>query len=241
MVAVTFALLGAAFGAFAEPEVATISLGRNPEPPLCVLPNGTVTFTWDIQHLTTPNYVHYQLEDPTRTIIIEQQDYPGSTGLNIVRNWVVPPGSAEGKYWIRVEYWSFEASNEANAEVTFYVCNETGSICLQKWEDVDLDNQCDPAGGLDAPVPNWWLCITTPQGDTFCLQTDANGQVCWTGLPLGVYTAFEPAVAGWHVASGASTYSVQVTANTPPVIFCNQQDQTATEKGSWGGVKSLFR
>ena len=49
---------------------ATITLGRDPEPPICTTPNNAVTLFWDITHLSTPNYVHYQLEDPTRTVII---------------------------------------------------------------------------------------------------------------------------------------------------------------------------
>lgn len=229
-----------AAAAFAAPEEATISLGRDPEPPLCVQIGGTLTMTWDIDHLTTPNYVYYQLEDPTQTIILDSLTYPGSTGLNVVRNWVVPPGSPDGKYWVRVEYWSFEAGNEANAEVTFYVCTETGDLCAEKWEDVDESGGCAP-GGTDVPVENWWVCIETPLGDTFCKQTDATGEVCWYDLPAGDYTVFEPAVSGWH-AVGPDTYDVTVSAVTAiDVMFCNAQDPVPTEEGSWGEIKELFR
>ena len=115
---------------FGLPEVswddreATISLGRDPEPPYCAEnPGGTVDISWNIEHTSTPNYVYYKLEDPTRTIILEDETYPGSTGLTVNRTFTIPPGSMNGKYWIRVEYWSFEVGNEANAEVTFYPGN----------------------------------------------------------------------------------------------------------------------
>ena len=143
--------------AISGPLEATISLGRDPEPPYCVLnPGGVVDISWDIEHTTTPNYVYYKLEDPTRTIIYEEQTYPGSTGITINRQWTVPAGAPDGKYWIRIEYWSFEAGNEANAEVTFYVCSGTGDICVEKWEDSNTSLELD-AG--DTPLrkrrPAW--------------------------------------------------------------------------------------
>jgi hypothetical protein len=186
---VPLALVFLAMPALADSMEATISLSRDPEPPLCVTnPGGTLTIEWHISHLTTPRYVYFKLEDPTRTIILDQQTYPGSTGLDIVRTWTVPPGLSDGKYWVRVEYWSYQAGNEANAEVTFYVCNFTSSICATKYQDTNCDGLLGPG---DTPVPGWWICMTTPLGDTFCEQTGAGGQICWAGLPYGNYTIFE--------------------------------------------------
>ena len=123
------------------------------------------------------------------------------------------------------------------------MCNTTGEICAHKYEDVNLDGACNPGGGEllpDTPVPNWWICITTPAGDTFCQRTDVNGLVCWYNLPAGNYTVFEPAVAGWHPV-GPNSYNVVVGATPVDVTFCNAQHQTSSEESSWGGIKSLFR
>jgi hypothetical protein len=189
-------------------RVATITLGRDPEPPYCVLnPGGDVDIFWNIEHTTTPRYVDYFLQDPTRTINLEYQRYPGDTGLSINRNWVVPNGLVDGKYWVRVEYWSFESGNEANAEVTFYICAEMGNLCIHKYRDANCDGVLDPS---DPPVPDWWVCIDTPEGDTICRQTDAEGKVCFNGIPLGEYHVFEPPVDGWSPV-GPDEYTIEVT------------------------------
>jgi len=107
-------VLMVAIPAISSAREATISLGRDPEPPFCVLnPGGTVDINWNIDYETTPNYIYYKLEDPSRTIILEDEFYPGASGVMIDRSWTVPGGLADGKYWIRVEYWSFEAGNES--------------------------------------------------------------------------------------------------------------------------------
>ena len=118
----------------------------------------------------------------------------------------------DGKYWIRVEYWSLEAGNEANAEVTFYVCSETGTICATKLADTNCNGQLDP--GIDQPIPGWWICLTTPLGDDYCQQTDANGQACWSGIPLGDYTVYE-VPAGGLGADRADDYNVTLVDGTP--------------------------
>ncbi len=215
---VPLALLVAAIPVLADGGEATISLGRDPEPPFCVTnPGGTETITWQIEHQTTPNYVYYKLEDPTRTIILDQHTYTGSSGLDVTRYWTVPNGLDDGKYWVRVEYWSYEAGNEANAEVTFYICNDTGTICAEKWADTDCDGVLT---GSDSPVPDWWLCLLTPYGDTYCQQTDANGRVCWDGLPLGHYTVFEFPLEGW-VPIYPSSYEVDLGPDPVTFTFFN--------------------
>jgi hypothetical protein len=222
----------------AAPMEATISLGRDPEPPFCAQnPGGTVDITWNIEHTTTPNYVYYKLEDPTRTIIYEDSTYAGSSGITVARQWTVPVGAPDGKYWVRVEYWSFEAGNEANAEVTFYVCTGTGSICAEKWEDLDQDGQCDQT---DAPVENWWICITTPLNDTFCKQTGPGGRVCWDGLPLGDYTVYEVPVGGW-IPVGPTSFDVTLIGDPIELVFCNAQEPSAAEHSTWGRIKSIYR
>jgi hypothetical protein len=224
----------------AEPLEATISLGRDPEPPMCVLnPGGTVDITWDIEHTTTPNYVYYKLEDPTRTIIYEDSTYPGSSGITIARQWTVPAGAPDGKYWVRLEYWSFEAGNEANAEVTFYVCSATGDVCADKWEDKDCNEELTVPE--DDPVGNWWICLETPLGDTYCKQTDVNGTVCWTGLPLGDYRVYEVVPGGW-VAIYPESYNFTLDEFGATFTFFNKiEGASATEQGTLGSIKAIFR
>jgi hypothetical protein len=232
-------VIGAWAAANAAPMEATISLGRDPEPPLCVLnPGGTVDITWNIEHTTTPNYVYYKLEDPTRTIIYEDQTYPGSTGITIARQWTVPAGAPDGKYWVRVEYWSFEAGNEANAEVTFYVCSETAYICAIKYEDVNCTQVIDDG---DRVLEDWWICLNTPQGDTYCAQTDSSGTVCWEGLALGDYTVYEVLPSGW-VAIYPASYDVSLTPDGAMFTFFNKvEGASALEKSRLGRIKGMFK
>jgi hypothetical protein len=102
---------------------ATISLGTNPEPPAYVEnPGGMVDIFWTIECGTTPEYVYFKLEDPTRTVILDDELYPDATGLDIERTWTVPnTGLDDGLYWVCVEYWSVELGHEAYAEVSFLV------------------------------------------------------------------------------------------------------------------------
>jgi hypothetical protein len=134
----------------------------------------------------------------------------------------VPPAQIDGKYWIRVEYYSFESGNEANAEVTFYVCTDTGTICLTKYEDNNCDKQYTP--GVDLPVPGYFLCIETPFGDTYCRQTDANGEVCFDNLPAGDYTVFDPVLPGWIPASPTSYDVTLAQGATENFSFLNQRE-----------------
>lgn len=112
---------------------AVITLGTDPEPPTCVgNPGGTVQVFWEIQHQTTPDSVTYELRSPSLDLL-EQEVYLGSTGLTVAREWIVPSGSVQGAYWVRVSYYSVEVGNEANAEVVFLVCEPTVPIRDTSW------------------------------------------------------------------------------------------------------------
>jgi hypothetical protein len=231
-------VLGTWAAAIADPMEATISLGRDPEPPYCAMsPGGVVDITWNIEHTTTPNFVYFKIEDPTRTIIYDDETFPGSTGITHSRQWTVPAGAPDGKYWIRVEYWSFEAGNEANAEVTFYVCCECGDVCATKYQDMNCDEVISDG---DVVVPNWWICIDTPLGDTFCSQTDSSGTVCWQGLPAGDYTIYEILPGGW-LSIYPPSYSFTLTGTGEHFIFFNKlEGASSTEPSSWGKIKGMF-
>ena len=83
----------------AEALVAAIELGRDPEPPFCAAsPDGVVDIFWDVEHTTTPNFVRYLVQDPTRTIDYVDVTYTLSTGITIDTDWPVPAGAPAGKY-----------------------------------------------------------------------------------------------------------------------------------------------
>ncbi len=175
------------------PLDATISLGRNPEPPDCAAAQSIIDINWTITYSTTPQKEIFTIRDPNGATV-DSVYYAGDTGVNINRQWNVPANPVVGKYWIRVEYWSNQAGYEANAEVSFYVCEGVGSICAQKW----VDGDCDGVGSAgDYQVSGWWICIDTPWGDTFCDTTGVDGEICWENLPLGTYTVRELISPPW--------------------------------------------
>ena len=236
--AITCFIVFTSISANAETLDATISLVRDPEPPTCVLNSGgIVTISWLIEHTTTPNYVYYKLEDPTRTIIYEDQTYPGSSGITVNRQWTVPVGATDGKYWISVEYWSFEAGWEDHVEVTFYVCSSTGDICVEKWEDSNINLELD---GGDTPLIGWWICLETPLEDTFCKQTGENGLVCWNKLPLGDYRVYEVLPVGW-TAIYPESHDGTLTEELVYLYFLNVLTENAVEQKTWGAIKNMYR
>ena len=212
--------------AWGDTKSATIRLGRGPQPPSCIQnPDGIEDISWEIQHTTTPLRVEYFLQDPPRTTNLEHQTYPDDTGLIVARSWTVPPGLPDGKYWIRVEYWSWEAGLESTAEVTFYVCTESGDLCGKKQEDTDCDGVLGPT---DPPVSDWLLCFRAPNGDQFCPRTDGQGEVCLSNIPLGLWAVYEVPVAGWH-SVGPDSFTVNVVDhNAPWVYLLNVRDDYCT-------------
>ncbi|MBU1699336.1 MAG: hypothetical protein KJ970_05725 [Candidatus Eisenbacteria bacterium] len=224
----------------ADPMEATINLGREPEPPYCVEnPGGTLDINWFVTYETTPNFVLYELWDPTMTVLLETETYPGATGVNIMRSWVVPNGLVDGKYWIRIEFWSYEAGNEANAEVSFYVCNGTGSICAEKWDDTDCDGILNRA---DLPIQGWWVCLETPYGDQYCQQTDQYGIACWDGLQLGQYTVFEVMQPDWVPIYPISQLVDLEWGESITITFFNSMcpEPTPTRESTWGQIKRIY-
>lgn len=128
------ALGGFAPGVTAEPE-ATITLGTDPEPPECAAnPDGLVTISWVVEQTSTPDHVHYMLKDPSLAII-EEEIYPGMTGLTVTRTWEVPSGAIPGGYWVRVEFYATDGM-EAAAEVLFLVCDEPTSPNDGTWGEI---------------------------------------------------------------------------------------------------------
>jgi len=114
---------------------ASITLGTVPEPPVYVTnPGGAVTIAWEVEgyQSTTPLRVHYILKDPLHAIV-EEQDYAGSTGLIVSRDWTVPAGAAAGTYQVRIEYYTQQWGLEATAEVLFWVGEPTTPVEKSTW------------------------------------------------------------------------------------------------------------
>lgn len=103
---------------------ATITLGTSPEPPECSVPETDVTIFWSVTYGTTPDFVYYSLTGPDHEVI-EEQTYPGTSGVDVTRTWTVPEDATVGAYWVHVEFWSREVGHEADANVVFLVCEGT--------------------------------------------------------------------------------------------------------------------
>jgi hypothetical protein len=151
-----WALVLIGLGAFLFPvladQEAVITLGVTPLPPDCVQnPGGTAAIAWSITHQTTPDHVTYHLYDPTHTIIYDQQVYPGSTGLNISRNWTVPSPLPQGFYWVRVEYYSVGIGLEAWAETGFLICAPSHVCCVGEVCVIVPEAECVALGGVFHP------------------------------------------------------------------------------------------
>lgn len=108
----------------ARADDCTITLGTTPEPPDCAPPGTGVTIFWLIVHDTTPDFVYYRLTDPDGALV-EEEVYPGTTGINVNRVWNVPETAMDGVYLVHIEYWSQEVGLEGFAEVVFLVCTGT--------------------------------------------------------------------------------------------------------------------
>lgn len=113
---------------------ATISLGRDPEPPSLVdNPGGVVTINWSIACSTSPELVNMYIRDPNDQTLIHEE-YFGTDGIEVVDyTWTVPEYSEGGIYRIRVEFYSVEFGNEANGEVTFWVDDEYADTVNPTW------------------------------------------------------------------------------------------------------------
>jgi hypothetical protein len=189
-------MLGLLFStAMAQYPRATISLGTDPEPPVCVInPLGDTSIFWLIQHSTIPDYVIYKLYTPGHSTLVETETYPGSTGINVHRNWIVPSGAAAGAYWVRIEYYSVGIGLEAAAEVVFLVCQPTppGVCCIGETCFVLTEQECTQMGGI--PHPEFVNCDIT-----ICLPPPTPA-VCCLGETCQLLLETECATFGgvWH-------------------------------------------
>ena len=235
--ALVLTIVGAGQG---QPRWVTVNLGVTPEPPQCVTnPGGVADILWDIEGATLPAFVHFKLwADGDPGTLLDEDVYYGTAGLTASREWSVPSGSQDDKYWVCVEYLGSRGT-AVSADAALYVCSDAASLHATKFADSDCDGE-KSAG--DLRLEGCWICLKTPYGGTFCRQTDSDGAVFWTSIPTGDCRVFESMPSNW-VAIWPASYDI--TLDGPVALeFLNQdRDLCAShvERGSWGVIKGLYR
>jgi hypothetical protein len=242
-------------------EDAHIDLNVLPWPPACVQnPGGAATISWNIQHSTVPDHVTYTLYDPTHTIIYDQQVYPGGTGLNIVRTWIVPSPLPQGMYWVRVDYYAQGIGLEAYAETGFLVCAQSHVCCVGETCMIITEADCQALGGVFHP--EWDSCgPPNPCGlpHVCCVAEDCYLVIAEECAELG--GVFHPEWSSCgppnpcglpHVCCvGEDCFFVLVEECAemggvvhPEYESCGPPNpcvNTPSVPDSWGGVKNLYR
>lgn len=178
-------------------------------------PAGDTAIFWVIQHSTIPDYVVYKLFTPGHSALVETETYPGSTGINVDRHWIVPTGAVAGAYWVRLEYYSVGVGLEAAAEVVFLVCQPSPPevCCVDQTCYVLTEQECAQMGGV--PNPDYTSC-----DDTVCLPPPTPA-VCCLGESCALLLETECATFGgvWH-PDLASCESDPCVAPPPPAACC---------------------
>lgn len=197
---------------------AQISLFNAPSPPTAIRPGEAELFHWEIVASTTPVSVSFKLINVDTGALIESQVYPGASGLDVSRSYILPAGytlpfgKLFERYRVRIEYYSLQAGNESNAEAIFWVTQDTGNLQVVKFNDLNGDGERDPG---DGPVPGVVFTLNI-QGQQVGGVTDAAGQIFWSDVPVGNYLVSEQTPAG-SVPTTPAQVNVPVTANTTTV------------------------
>lgn len=203
---------------------ASISLVNAPSPPTALRPGEAQQIQWQIIASTTPVSVSYRIRNMETSALIESQVYPGSSGLAVTRTYTLPLsytlpfGRLFERYRVRVAYYSLGSGEEASAEATFWVTQDTGDLQVVKFDDRNGNGVRD-AG---EPGVEGVLFRLSIQGQTLGKLTDQNGEIVWENVPIGSYVVTEVAPPGF-VATTPNPRTVTVTANTTStVLFGNR-------------------
>lgn len=203
---------------------ASISLSNAPSPPTAIRPGETQLIVWQIIASTTPVSVSYRITNLEDGTLVDSQVYPGSTGMNVNRgyvlplNYTLPFGRLFERYRIQVVYYSLQSGNEASAEANFWVTQDTGTLKVVKFNDHNGNGVRDPG---DEGVPNVLFRVTI-QGQTLGELTNAAGEIEWRNVPIGSYVVTEVVPPG-YTATTPNPVTVQVTANaTTTAVFGNR-------------------
>jgi hypothetical protein len=172
---------------------ASITLSNSPSPPTAIRPGEIQSIDWLIIADTDPASVTFHIFNLDTSALVESDEYPGDTGMNIARNYTLPLtytlpfGRLFERYRIRLVYNSWETTNEASAEATFWVTQDTGNLRVIKFDDRNSNGVRDP-GEPGVPGVLFRLLI---QGQTLGQITDENGEILWSDVPIGSYQVTE--------------------------------------------------
>lgn len=214
---------------------ASITLTNAPSPPTAIRPGETQVIQWRIVASTTPVSVTFRITNLENGALVESQTYPGSTGLDVTRGYVLPSGYTLPfgrlfeRYRIQVVYYSLQSGNEASAEANFWVTQDTGTLKIVKFDDRNGNGVRD-AGEPGVPGVLFRLVI---QGQTLGELTDQNGEIVWDDVPIGAYQVTEVVPPG-SVATTPNPVTATVTANAvTTVLFGNRIIPGALEALVW--------
>jgi YVTN family beta-propeller protein len=210
-------LLGIAFATPARPQ-STITMGRSPSPPQSVSRGMTEVITWTVTSDSPPEKIVYKLFDPNN-VLIDTQEYPGTTGLSVTRPFLVPASPVEGPYWARVYYYSLGSGFEAEAAVKFLVA-ERGNLHVYKFNDINGDGKQQAGEG---PIQGVLVRMRNPYGDIVGKYTGADGWITWDGIAIGEYQLTESVPPGYRATLPISQPATVNIDATTYVTFANQQ------------------
>ncbi len=205
---------------------ASITLSNAPSPPTAIRPGQTQSISWQIIASTTPVSVSFRILnlDTNPVTVVESQVYPGTTGMVISRtymlpaNYTLPFGRLFERYRVRVVYYSEESGDEASAEASFWVTQDTGDLQVVKFDDRNGNGVRDSG----EPGVEGVLFRLSIQAQTLGAYTDVNGEIVWADVPIGFYVVTEVVSPG-YVATTPNPRTVTVTANTTStVLFGNR-------------------
>lgn len=234
---------------------ASITVSRSPAPPSAVLNDGahSLSYSYSVSFTTTPELVCTQIIDPsgnpvagsetTQTLSPTTASPYSSTG-----SYTVTAGLAPGRYLVDVAYYSVEISgtvtacpadlatdttNEALVQAQFGVAASTGTITVEKFDDLNGSGVYEPNDPL---VPNFDFSVTAPNfnfvGSTnYAESTDAGGEFVLSDVPAGPnaqYTISEvlpdPNTLNWAPTTGDGTQVLTLTSGeNKTLLFANVQ------------------
>ncbi|MCF8247779.1 MAG: T9SS type A sorting domain-containing protein [Saprospiraceae bacterium] len=198
----------------------------------CICEDGPVTFDFgfwsdnngkvELWQETTPNSNNY-------TLFSTLAD--NCNNLNSVSNFNMPPAGqafnnpplsvnttltlTKGRYCIRIHNWNLSGVamgvnllgnvSGLNLETDQCCAPATGTICITKFHDLDCDTIRDFNTSnwtyIDPGLSNWTFNLVGPTS-SYVGTTNAQGQVCFTGLPANVpYVISEVQQSGWSVST----------------------------------------
>ena len=189
---------------------ATISLTVSPGASVAIKPTENEYISWII----TPSVG----QNPVRTeyVIINQDNdilysetFTNGNGINEARiytlpaTYTVPAGLPFEQYTAKIDYYS-AVGWEAEAKAVFFVSQDTGSLKIIKFNDLNLNGVRD-ANEPTMPGVEFNIQFPPPFSDTiFYTYTNASGEIFYQQLGTGSYTVTEIVPAGTIPTAGSA-------------------------------------